>query len=142
MHRRAELLLGEKSPGVDEPIVLLALHLRSPRPIVKPFVAPEEKRGKRAAESKRVAPIVGGHETTVDADTDRAAAIGAIQRQLTIGREIRCTQSKECVRGIAATQYLIRGDRRREPLNPIEASIGQAVGNVGALRCELRLRAQ
>src|SRR6476646_2298925 len=84
VHRGVELLLRKQSPARENTLILLALELRTPRPVVKPFVSPEEKRRHRTAEAEGVAPVVRGDESPITADTDLAAPIGAIERELSI----------------------------------------------------------
>ena len=44
VHRRIEMLFGEKTPIREDAAILLALELRAPGPIVESFVATEEQR--------------------------------------------------------------------------------------------------
>ena len=121
VHRRVELLFREQAPVVDHPVVLLALQLRAPRPVVEPFVAPEEERRHRAAEAERIAPVVGSDETAIDTDSDLPPAIGPIQRQLAIRREIGDAKPEERVRRVPSAEHLFDRQRARESFDAIEA---------------------
>src|ERR1700681_72955 len=77
VHRRVEVLLREQTPIVDQAVVLVAFELRTPRPVVESFVAPEQQCRQRAAEAEWIAPVVRGGETPIDTDSYSPSTIGA-----------------------------------------------------------------
>src|SRR5687768_10420140 len=137
-----EVLFTEYPPVPDDTVVLLPCQLRAPRPVVEPFVAAEEERRERAAESEWVAPVVRGDKSAIHSDPDRLAAVGPVEPQLAVRREVRRSEPEQSVRAVAATQHLFGAHRRGETLDAIEARELQSVKERRALRSEFRLSAE
>src|SRR5213595_2124881 len=94
---RIEVLLGEQPPIRDKTVILLTGQLTAPRAVVEAFVASKEQCRDRAAEAERIAPIIGGNQTTIRTDADLPPTIGPIDRQLSVGRPVSDADSEQRV---------------------------------------------